>query len=586
MNTLNHIIIHIHKEEDNSFLRIIPVDRAVEYAEEFKRVYGVEEFTNYKCIYNCARWYDRLLDDLKYKKFRNINLQDAKRGLWIVKISDPSIVMEDFFNNYLYPYINLKLIGFQEDEEIEAGEADYLKKFLELQFEDINVAKHLDIKYCEANKDVLYTLKNADVCTDFFILTDGDIFAILLAFLLDKRSMLYFKEKTETKSEEDNITKYAGDFVLRKCAACNGFEINKLDFTTRQFMAHFNLLNINHSEYTDIPCKKGNFIRYVDKMMSTGNHLMGFSGWTNKTEGFVDWMGGNGCGDGKQDGTYLMDAAMLDCVGKSQLDDFGPLFDIDKTWSIWNDELKDYVHECLGSKNKKDTEKASKSNLCYVYYNIVSHKYYNCNEVIEYLGEYKLLHELAFSSGEGKHIFNIISDKLSNKDICKDLQMIMTVFGGVCDGKPSTLCTGAECDIELSGVASDKNDDDVQRLHTRNYVDKYKNDSAETLASHVIEKVYFYLSQHLQPQNINLNKIGQDLVQLGVKKTRKSKGNVYCINDPKKEELLDSGSGGVDSFVTKKNCQLRREPEIIVDKNSVGPWHLSSWNHALFGDLQ
>ena len=34
-----------------------------------------------------------------------------------------------------------------------------------------------------------------------------------------------------------------------------------------------------------------------------------------------------------------------------------------------------------------------------------------------------------------------------------------------------------------------------------------------------------------------MNKIGQDLVDLGVRKTRKAKGNIYALKNPSKKEI-------------------------------------------------
>lgn len=561
--TENHIAIHIYKYEDTNVLKIIPVEKSFEYIDEFQKIHNVTELTNYKCIYNCARWYERIMDDLKYKKFRNINLQYVKKGIWIVKLGDPSIIMEDFFSTYLYPYINLKIIGFQEDEEVESvAECEsYLNKFLSVAFEDISIAKHLDIKYCETNKDVLYTLKNADVLGDSFILTDKDIFAILLAFLLDKRSMLYCQEKNNKDGNEDKDSKKGvEEFVLRKCSSFNVFEINRPQFTTRQFVSYFNVLNIDHMEYMDLPHKNSKFIRYSDKI-SPGNDLVAFPGWINRNEGTIDLVDGF---DSAENYQFLTNGLMLNSLSRSPLADFGPLFNIDKAHNCLDDELKQYIDKCVGSKNIDTLKECTTENTCYVYFNIISEKQYHSNDKLKYFSEYKLLHDMTFSSIEGKQIFDLISDKLTNNSIYKDLQMLLKVFSEGCES-----ATVENDEVEIDTPES------MQRLYTKNYIQKYKNDDAETLASHVIEKVFFYLSQYLQPQDINMNKIGQDLVQLGVKKTRKSKGNVYCIDDPKKEDLISTKDNN-SSSVIKKNCQLRKDPEIIVNKASVGPWYLSS----------
>jgi hypothetical protein len=101
-----------------------------------------------------------------------------------------------------------------------------------------------------------------------------------------------------------------------------------------------------------------------------------------------------------------------------------------------------------------------------------------------------------------------------------------------------------------------------QKLLTKIYVDMYKNDSTETLASKVTENVYNFLLEQPQLLNsINKNQIGQDLVELGVKKNRKSKGFVYGIEDTSRlnKYTIDH------SKVSKENQQLRKNVEIGFD---------------------
>jgi anaerobic ribonucleoside-triphosphate reductase len=72
---------------------------------------------------------------------------------------------------------------------------------------------------------------------------------------------------------------------------------------------------------------------------------------------------------------------------------------------------------------------------------------------------------------------------------------------------------------------------------TAKYVERFKDDKQETIASQVIERVHGYLSAFMNNKDINCNQIGQDLVELGVKKTRKSRGYVYNVMNPSQQEL-------------------------------------------------
>lgn len=69
----------------------------------------------------------------------------------------------------------------------------------------------------------------------------------------------------------------------------------------------------------------------------------------------------------------------------------------------------------------------------------------------------------------------------------------------------------------------------AQHMATKEFVYMHKCDTAETLASTCVDTVYTFLKSVKRLAHINRNRIGGDLVALGVKKTRKTKGNVYGL---------------------------------------------------------
>lgn len=82
------------------------------------------------------------------------------------------------------------------------------------------------------------------------------------------------------------------------------------------------------------------------------------------------------------------------------------------------------------------------------------------------------------------------------------------------------------------GVSGGGNSREVmQKYHTKNYVDKHKDDSAELAATVAIGKVSAYLEGVMEKSKINNNRIGQDLVEMGVKKVRRSRGYFYGLRD-------------------------------------------------------
>ena len=136
----------------------------------------------------------------------------------------------------------------------------------------------------------------------------------------------------------------------------------------------------------------------------------------------------------------------------------------------------------------------------YVYENLISNIIYIFEKELEYLAEFKKHAPLDQVSSKISTFIN--THQIKQQDI-QELQTLLSVF------------------------ESSK----MNRQHelTKQYVEKHKNDNEETLATIVVDNVKRYLNDHIDV--INQNQIGQDLVELGVIKTRKSKGYVYGIND-------------------------------------------------------
>lgn len=144
--------------------------------------------------------------------------------------------------------------------------------------------------------------------------------------------------------------------------------------------------------------------------------------------------------------------------------------------------------------------KSSPPSKSYVYENLISNIIYIFEKELEYLAEFKKHAPLDQVSGKISTFIN--TNQIKHQDI-QELQTLLSVF------------------------ESSK----MNRQHelTKQYVEKHKNDNEETLATIVVDNVKRYLNDHIDV--INQNQIGQDLVELGVIKTRKSKGYVYGIND-------------------------------------------------------
>ena len=76
-----------------------------------------------------------------------------------------------------------------------------------------------------------------------------------------------------------------------------------------------------------------------------------------------------------------------------------------------------------------------------------------------------------------------------------------------------------------------------QRALTAKFVDKFIDDTVETMASDAVAQICVFLSMFMKHEDVNTSQVSRDLVDLGVKKIRKARGNVYCIRMPDANEL-------------------------------------------------
>lgn len=95
-------------------------------------------------------------------------------------------------------------------------------------------------------------------------------------------------------------------------------------------------------------------------------------------------------------------------------------------------------------------------------------------------------------------------------------------------------------DAKAEPKATSSPHDVMQALFTQSYVNRFKDDASETNASSVVSQVSQYLGGLMLPHEINKNSISKDMVEMGVKKTRKSHGYVYGIKSASDEEIISA----------------------------------------------
>jgi hypothetical protein len=168
-----------------------------------------------------------------------------------------------------------------------------------------------------------------------------------------------------------------------------------------------------------------------------------------------------------------------------------------------------------------DNEIATTVSTQLLYKNTITGKQQLEYEPIILLEEFELISDVGMKTSLGtlllEHLNNVQTDKVL--DVLDDIRKYMDIIT-------------AMFNIDLA-----KGEGNRQRELISKYVAKYKDDNEETIASQVIEKTHAFLSAFMQNKDINNNQIGQDLVDLGVKKTRKSRGYVYSMVNPSVQDL-------------------------------------------------
>lgn len=207
-----------------------------------------------------------------------------------------------------------------------------------------------------------------------------------------------------------------------------------------------------------------------------------------------------------------------------------------------------------------NNELGSGGNMCYFYKNMITNRFLCFNSDIEYLPEFKKVSEVPFEKecelmliiekmslnggimvttqtvSNMRKLVDVFETMVCNVGIESPLIMPSATFGcKVAALKASTVVhksannTNIDKGITRFDILDDLSACITQLSETKKYVEMYKNDVIETLASLVIDNIYSYLSKSGTLKHINRNRISQDLVTLGVRKTRKAKGYVYGI---------------------------------------------------------
>jgi hypothetical protein len=524
-----HILAHLHYCKEEWFLRLQVVCHTEDFKREYWAVYGEgselekiveKEIGNCVYLYNSAKWYTRFLDDLKYKKFKGTAMEKVAEGIW--KVSGCSVLptMVDWFRMTFVPYVRGKLETYNEEEDEEPVDLlARLKNHSTLVAMDIHkVIKRVFDEARDCYTLVLQRPEKVSEAKDTYVLTYNELMAILLSYDSYKLGPNFDRPVTGFKIwKEDH------------------YYVNKTVFTENDILANLHVLGISQDNYLQF---KVNDFAYKD--IRSGSMLLPNSmvaaihqprwqvitGTASDAVGMLSGVDGVVKGLNGEDAIYAYEKEGLGC----ELDLFDATIIREKWQGAPHDErLEGTANAHIpvrgpilppsivfeGVPPKEPVKKVKQYNL---YVNALT------KEVHLYAHEYKILRELKLVSVVKLHTdmaFAFLEKVCANVQMDNLLDDVLEI-GRVLEKTPLGL-------VRAETVVGSK--EEVQKYHTKSYVDKHKDDEAEMSATVAIRNVNGYLEGVMEKSKINSNRIGQDLVELGVRKVRRSRGFVYGLSE-------------------------------------------------------
>ncbi len=549
--TSDHILVYFQtfsgKENvaNLDYVRVIAVNKSLHFFEELKTVYNITASNeDIHMFYNCGDLYERLVNDLQFKRFKNRVFKSVCSGLWLLGESSEDNIK--WYNEVLIDWIKQRLSTYIDDMEEDSLSCsiknelwkfkwdfittDYLKLNLEedkLDYYLLNYENTSDSNYVISTKHImsliaLYANLNYGKVTSDYNIESG---RIIKNNKTGEISLNVDNNNTNTTDnssfvEEDNTNTNINDFIIKESDNNRCLILNKNVLSTFEVESILEYLNVD----TDVLFK---FAMSFEFSRLQKNILDAHSLYI-PTESAVFGL----------NYAPLTGFEINRCIG-----------DLD----YFNTE-PNLTSQC--TKKIVDTSK----NVS-IYKNLLddSVNIFNDDLTITTLTEFERISTYSYKSTITENIINTINKNTITKQLIEELFELIKILN--------------TNDLEEEDPCKDeKNQEpkmDLQHIVTKTYVDQYKNDNVETVASTVIDNVYKYLKQSALHENyINKNKIGQDLVTLGVKKVRKSKGYFYGMEDSNEKEsnLMDS----VCKPVIDTQLQITRQnPELVIDYSKV-----------------
>lgn len=498
---------------NKNLLRIVPVIHSKDFELECNQFYTGIDTTQYVIFHNAGKWYDRILSDLEYKTFKHVDFTKLFKNVWEVSFKKLNNDIQDdycknityftWFYNNIEPYIYMKLNTYNEDNEHEDTLMETVSNYMQnikLYAKDIKMTSYFE-KWVDVEGDYL-VLKNPEKNKHGkYVLSIHEISALLynlVYYFID-----YFVSFEHLVPNDKKDTSSIGDISTIK----NDIEFDVCEFTRN---ISLNTTRIHKDKIMEFLKKQFN-ISIIELMklrdtpsFQTYARLDEVKAWFSYDKSNKQYWKG---------------------TPQSLYDDYNDSIFCPIEFDEYNVQIieKDTNKEKMEAKEVNNNSSQIPSLL---YRNAISNEVKRCSSTVQYLSEFIYIGEINTKTDIGNYVADMIPhiSNLNIQDIIQDMRYILKLLSSLYS---DTIYEKDELDV--CG--------DIQKIYTKKYVNKFKNDTKETSAAMTIDNLFGYISRFIEPKDINMNKLGQDLVDLGVKKTRKARGFVYGLEYPSQQRL-------------------------------------------------
>ena len=547
----SHMIIVFHE----SILRVVTTDTPVDVVTEVKTHYsssGCEPMVH--TFYNLGDFTDRLVMDLRYKRFTGVTTQFHAPDVWEVNVTDTTnITMQEWFHGSFSDFVHKKIECYLEDAD--QTWLDRFKARMATGFpNNFNVSAYIKHKLQEpipdtedsiaARYEQMLAMRKAvepgsNTChvtstvssrlPSYNLLALQHVMGDYGFFILDDKTLVAIMVTLSTMTLMTPTVVLPIDFPFKQLPHHGGWAIGKSCLTFDELGGLLLRTGLYDAVYGN-----DNIPAVTKLVLSERNKEYERTNFHAETGHLISILGHK----------YCFATPYDEMTTSTELTAFDPhgIENICKSTQVAQRTTRTQLPE------------QTNNNVYMQYLNKITGAKCLLQLHIQYLSEYELIHTATFETTRGAELYERLSAQSDDPQFITDLKLILQLLEGVTSEVPNELTN------------ADAKHEGRQKVLTREYVKQYKDDHIEQLASQVIDQVKSYLTRYMPVEEINHNNIGRDLSDIGVKKIRKAKGNYYGMRPPGPElaAMPDMRIPFCEPVVGKKsnNYQLRSDPPV------------------------